>query len=212
MPDYCLRIHHPYEDAKRIFAAFALRCDKLVVYEHPADGKTKRIHCHALLTGTNVDKKQLRNVAEGTHSVDVKGNGNMAFSEDEWDQDMHFVTYMSKGKWDPKYYKGFSEEDITTAKSLWVERKSASFVDKADKEYLAFAQGMFDCKAVWRDGTGAECLHPQYFPLITAARAYVHQVFGGFHKPKNFNILKNFLREYAYTMNVSIPKGEKGFW
>jgi len=40
----------------------------------------------------------------------------------------------------------------------------------------------------------------------------VHDVHGGFHKVQNFNILKNFLREYGYVNHVTIPKGEKPFW
>jgi len=210
MPNYCARLTYSYEDCSGVFHAWALRCNQMVVYEH-VGSKTEKVHCHVLLTGTSVDKKQLRNIAEGTR-LDVKGQQRLAFSTNEWDGDVHFITYMSKGKHEPKYQKGFTAIELDEARKAWKEPTSTLLMDKSDKNYYAFAQAMFDDKAVWKDGAGVECSKPQYYPLITAARAYVHEVHGGFHKVQNFNILKNFLREYGYVNHVTIPKGEKPFW
>jgi len=210
MPNYCARLTYSYEDCSGVIHAWALRSDQVVVYEHVGN-KTEKVHCHVLLTGTSVDKKQLRNVAAGTR-LDVKGQERLAFSTNEWDGDHTFITYMSKGKYDSKYTKGFTAIELDEARKAWKEPDNVFKLDKADKKYFEFSQAMFEDKAVWKDGAGVECQRPQFYPLITAARAYVHRFHGGFHKPQNFNTLKNYLREYGYVNNVTIPKGEKPFW
>lgn len=211
MPDYCFRISHAYEAAQRIIAAWALRSDKLIVYEH-VGGRTEKVHIHGLILGTSVDKKQLRNVAADTNSCPVSGQENLSFTTNDWDGDSHYMTYMSKGKHDPKYLKGYTDDEARVWKQKWVEPNPVFSFDKDDKMYDEFSQSMMDTNEIWIDTEGHESKKPQYYKLVHHAKDWVRKVHGGFHKVRNRNILKNMLIGYLDQYNVSIPKGENPSW
>jgi hypothetical protein len=64
-----------------------------------------------------VQKKQLRNI--GIVHVNLKGNENCSFKDAlTWEKP---VTYMTKGVYDPKYNKGFTEVELNELKAKWVE-------------------------------------------------------------------------------------------
>ena len=65
MPHYAVRITHSYEVAKPIVHLWAMKCEKILAYEHLGE-RTGKIHIHLLLVNTSVDKKQLRNIAATT--------------------------------------------------------------------------------------------------------------------------------------------------
>ena len=64
MPHYAVRITHSYEVAKPIVHLWAMKCEKILAYEHLGE-RTGKIHIHLLLVNTSVDK-QLRNIAATT--------------------------------------------------------------------------------------------------------------------------------------------------
>jgi len=67
------------------------------------------------------------------HGVPVKGSGQLSFKAtykdkvtgrkvDITDETIpKYITYMSKGKYDPKYNKAFTDENIGYYKSLWID-------------------------------------------------------------------------------------------
>ena len=65
MPHYAVRITHSYEVAKPIVHLWAMKCEKILAYEHLGE-RTGKIHIHLLLVNTSVDRKQLRNIAATT--------------------------------------------------------------------------------------------------------------------------------------------------
>jgi len=132
MPHYAVRITHSYEHCKRVIGLWALRCQKMIVYEHEGE-KTNKVHIHVALFNTSIDKKQLRNVAAST-GLPCKGNENMAFTKKDWDLDPIYITYMTKGKHDPKYNKGYSDEEVSTFRNNWVEPAVYQKKDPKDVE------------------------------------------------------------------------------
>lgn len=121
MPHYAVRITHSYSVAQSVAHVWALRADKVLVYEHSKETNTARdkTHIHMLLVNTSIDKKQLRNIAKETN-VPTKGNENMSFKMAE-QPFTKYITYMSKGVLQPKYNKGFTPEELEEYRLLWVE-------------------------------------------------------------------------------------------
>jgi len=144
MPDYAVRITHSYEEAKPIISLWAMRTTKMLVYEH-IGGTTNKTHIHVSLLGTNVDKKQLRNIA-ATTKIPVSGNENMSFKI--WDKDEEYIKYMTKGKHDPKYNKGYEEFELLEIKKRWVETRLIDKPDKTDKLLGGFDTYIYDNNVV----------------------------------------------------------------
>lgn len=118
--DYAVRITHSYEVCKAIIDTWSQRCEKMLVYEHNELGK--KVHIHMVITRSDTEKKWLRELGART-GVNLKGNENCSFKK--FDGNKTAIVYMTKGINDPKFNKGYSEEDIALWKSQW-EQKPAS--------------------------------------------------------------------------------------
>ena len=120
MPHYAVRVTHSFLQARPIVHEWAMRADKVLVYEHSKDTNTARdkTHIHMLLVNTSIDKKQLRNIA-GATGVPVKGNEHMSFKMAE-EPFGTYITYMTKGVLDASYNKGFTPEELAQYKHDWI--------------------------------------------------------------------------------------------
>jgi len=141
--DYAVRLRLPYENLRQVVSDWALRSQKMVVYEHPEEGN---VHCHALLIGVYDTTNTLRNVLR-KHEVPLKGAGQLSFKTADAESAQKFITYMSKGKYDPKYYTGYDEDYLNSCKSLWVEHRKLS-VDET--LYAVYEKAVYEhrCQAV----------------------------------------------------------------
>lgn len=119
MPRNCFfaRITRPYSDLSGVVARWALRCERLVVYEHIGE-QTEKTHIHAAIYGAGCDKKTLKN---DYSFLQLKGNEDHSWKE--WDGVDTAITYMTKGSLDPKYVKGYTEGQMNDLKSKWTEPK-----------------------------------------------------------------------------------------
>lgn len=140
MSYYAVRITHSYAIAQRIVTLWSLRCDKVLVYEH-IGGKTGKPHIHLALYNTSIDKKQLRNIARVT-GIPVEGNEYMSFKK--WNRDETYLSYMSKGKHDPSYNKGYTDEELQRIKAGWIEKTLDPKDDNDDKLLNEFDQYLVD--------------------------------------------------------------------
>ena len=128
--NFAVRLRKPYDSLRQAISAWSLECSKVVAYEHPEDGN---IHCHLALMGYYGSKQHLK---------DVLASHGCTFKPDEWsfkesfkapgsktcvpiteDTLPGYITYMSKGKYDPKYLKGVTEEFCAEQKAKWVDYK-----------------------------------------------------------------------------------------
>lgn len=137
MPHYAVRITHSYEACQRVVGLWALRSDRIAVFEHEGE-KTGKTHIHLALFGTSVDKKQLRNIAAAT-GLNVKGNENCSFKE--WDgKPDNYMYYMTKGKYDASYIKWYTIDDVNEWKRLWVPPKDYETQNHWQKLYYEFSE------------------------------------------------------------------------
>lgn len=114
MESYAVRITHPKTTVQHIIASWSTQCEKLLAYEHTDASK---IHCHLLIVNSRIGKKQLRNIAANC-GVNVKGNESMSFKA--YDSNNRYLTYMSKGQFNPFYLQGYTQDECDAAKAEWV--------------------------------------------------------------------------------------------
>jgi len=118
-----------------VVTALATKCETLVVYQHEADDKTKRIHCHIL-----IETKLADNAIRETRN---KVLGDKYRKDDHWiaskvQKGEHkgkplsieaLLVYASKGKYDPSYVKlgaDIPSSAIAEAKSAWKSQQTPS--------------------------------------------------------------------------------------
>lgn len=112
---------------------WARRATKMVAYEHPEEGN---IHCHILLMGVYCTDQTLKDDLK-SHGVGLKGAGQLSFKTTFKSPDkvkleineetcLKFITYMSKGKYEPKYFTTFTQEDIKSCKDAWINYRHKS--------------------------------------------------------------------------------------
>jgi len=115
-----IRVSRPYDDLKLFSEKLADACDACVIYEHEADASVSRTHIHAFVEGPKVSTDTMKNWVKKALNV-------TAFPKADWSfvgaTDRGFITYLSKGNIDPKFFKGISDEDIRTLKTAWVQRE-----------------------------------------------------------------------------------------
>lgn len=119
--NYAVRITHSYEVCKGLIDTWSLRCEKMLVYEHVGT-VTEKVHIHLIIEQSDTHKKWLRELAQRT-GVNLKGNKFCSFKE--FDGNKTAMVYMTKGIYEPKFNKGYTEEEIALWKSQW-EQKPAS--------------------------------------------------------------------------------------
>lgn len=116
--NYAVRITHSYEQCKNLVTSWSYQCKKMLVYEH-VGSVTEKVHIHLVIEESEVTKKWLREL--GTRQgVDLKGNKNCSFKP--YDGNVRALVYMTKGVLDPKFNKGYSDQDIAHWKSLWEDK------------------------------------------------------------------------------------------
>lgn len=204
--DYFVRITHSYEAIAQLVSLWALRSERLAVFEHTGT-KTEKIHCHILILGSVLQKKQLRNI--GSEIVMLKGNEFCSFKECiSWETP---VVYMTKGKLDAKYLKGWTQADVDMWKSRWVEPKSY----QKPNPYQGVYDYVFDSVNGFSitDDDRDEGVYAPFLKLKHHVRRWVFAYHNEFWTPQAQNHYKVCV--YTYVMrnkNIPIPDNEWKRW
>jgi len=122
--NFAPRITIPWCDVSAVQAVWTECATLVVAYEHEADAKVKSTHCHFLILGSTVQEEALKRKFKSVISnipVHLKGNGLWKWASDYGEPNKKFITYMSKGKLQPKYYYGIALDEIETYRLKWVE-------------------------------------------------------------------------------------------
>lgn len=114
--DFAVRITRSYEEVARVISRWALECDKMVVYQHEGE-RTGKVHIHLGIEGSRICREQLRNIANTILINPCKGQGDWSFKV--WDKEERYIVYMSKGKHNPSYNKGYDEVYLSGLKSKY---------------------------------------------------------------------------------------------
>lgn len=129
-----IRLHVEWSN---VLIPFFNSLDRVAVYEHSADEQVSRTHIHALVE-TSVSTDTLKNRIE-QHIGFRPSRSDWAFStqvgKPKAPVEDKFITYMSKGKLDPVFIKGFTQDECDRYKALWIEKSQSS--DPSKKQVVS---------------------------------------------------------------------------
>lgn len=146
---FAVRITKSFSDLSGVVRAWALKADKMIVYEHVGD-ETEKVHIHLLMLGVSVDAERLKQIAQATNRNLGSGNGFWSFktkvkkdtiSPNNSDK---FITYMSKGKLEPSYNQGWDEATLARLKDAWVDQVNLSREQKLYWEFVDYLKVTVD--------------------------------------------------------------------
>lgn len=121
MSDFAFRISVAYDEVK-LDDLFDL-CNQVIIYQHTADDSIKRTHIHGLIFGCTRKEDTVRNkFFKGKYEYSMKTK-----------VDDKFITYMSKGKLDPVFIKGFDSDLVRQRKSEWQDHRITPTVEVSEK-------------------------------------------------------------------------------
>jgi len=199
--DYAIRVTLPYQECKQAMGLWATKCEKLIVYEHVGD-RTQKIHIHIGIKGSILEARQLKNIFAEL-CPQVAGNLGL-YSRKEWDGEMKYITYMTKGQYDPVYNKEYTIEYIDEAKAKWVRPTAYEKVSKAKELLEKFYTWYYDRHGNLQDVTG-------FFLLRPRVKEYVYVKFGQCWDIPAMNAYKMIMRTVIYSNNIVIPPEEKSW-
>lgn len=135
---YFVRITKAYHDVSGMITDWANRAAKVVCYEHVGT-ETEKVHIHVLLVDCEVEKKMLKTMVS---KYNLKGNKDWSWKERKDLSDTPMI-YMTKGKLDPKFLKGYTEQEAQGWKTRWEEKREESVWEKVidycygDEQYVS---------------------------------------------------------------------------
>lgn len=113
--DIFARVTVSYDDVSGFIEKLSEDCDKLIVYQHD----TARVHIHFYAVNCRIKTDAIKTRIKKYLHVAEWDKNNWSFKSAN---DSGCITYMSKGKLDPRYIKGFTQEEIIGYKDKWTER------------------------------------------------------------------------------------------
>lgn len=125
--DYKLRLTVPYADASGVILRIAEQCESIIVYEH-SEG-CERPHIHALILGLQRSYDTVVGWMKSICPARSDRSLGTSYGKEKKPLDLGFISYMSKGKYDPVYVKGISNDDIA-------ERKGQGYYLEGSKDIV----------------------------------------------------------------------------
>ena len=210
---HAVRVSHTFEKAKAMVSRWSLECDKMVVYRHKEG--TPKEHLHLLMEGCRIGKKQLRNI--GAEFIDLKGTEKCKF-EDQTTQDLSkYISYMTKGKYDPMFFTGYEVSYLAECKSKGYDKEDTQVAKKKCRYLEFFNEYDEDCEYNMRKHLIND-RHPDQGPVPIAdkyqfVKTYIRKQImdNGVWTPNNGLLFKSFVMTYCYRHSIPIPDNEKGW-
>lgn len=150
--NFAVRIHASSELVKKSLALWASVCDKILAYEH---NEANRVHTHLLVLGCVRTAENLKDLCRSV-GLSLKGNSEWSFksgyidkvSKKKVELTEHtmdkYVVYMSKGKHDPYYNKGFEVAYVNARRAEWVAPDPTKSKDSYIYDEFAKVMGVQD--------------------------------------------------------------------
>lgn len=223
---FAARITLPFSDLSGAVRAWSLKCDKLLCYEHLADEKVNRTHCHLLMMYTGCTAENLKTIMK-EYVDESKIEGGNSFWSFKTKSKKHgavteetapkYIVYMSKGVYDAKYVKGYEASYLDERKAAWVQPEEV--MSKAEQEYELFEEHMYYyCRDHIQDPelmlqTGKLLLaYNQIDVLVRAARAYAFAIHKRVWTVQTARMAKSICITYAMRHGIQVPEDKVKVW
>lgn len=207
--NYAVRITRAWDIVERAVVALALRCDKVLAYEHVGSA-TEKVHVHLMLVGVRCDTDTLKNDCKRNGLGMLKGNADWTFkTKDKKYGDVQdspqYICYMTKGKYDPKYNKGYTQEELDIAKATWVvPSKQKSLWSKWFAEFELMVPKDLPQHSVL--GINSAESFPGWSKVRSMAIAFIFEKTGELRR-KDRNDAVDMWLTYCYKHHIDMPKG-----
>lgn len=140
-----------FQDLSGLTDVWEKKCDSLLVVEHPAEGKTKRVHCHFLIETGSGENWFRDKGKEVLNEYFKRGNYWIALRVQKGDhagkliEREYTATYMLKKTLTPSFAKNFSPEEVEALRQAWVDKPtSESDSSDASEVYIELVMKKFD--------------------------------------------------------------------
>lgn len=139
--NYALRITFSAEALRPWFSRMSMHCEKVIFYEH--SDNVSRVHVHGILWGCTVSDDTFKNwIKETLHLTPVANEWSFKQTYGKGANkrrvDEGYIAYMSKGKYDPVYNKGYAEDLIAEQKAKGFDGKDDYQLSKDEALYKEF--------------------------------------------------------------------------
>jgi len=101
-----------------------------VVYEHEADATVSRTHIHAYVENPTVSTDTMKNWVKKALNVTSFPKADWAFTTAD---NLGYITYCTKGRLCPVFFKGIEHSQIEELRAAWVEQEP---VKKGKVQYI----------------------------------------------------------------------------
>lgn len=133
---YFVRVTASYSELETFFVS--VPADTVVVYQHD---EASQVHCHFYIV-----------TSLKTDSLKVRLKKLKQFDKTQWSfktaRDDRCIRYMAKGKYEPKYVRGYSQDKINDFKADWKpeakEKEKATVYDIAQEVYDAIKNNNYE--------------------------------------------------------------------
>lgn len=157
-----MKIYHacifaPYAELSGVVDVWTTKSASLLVVEHPAEGKTQRIHCHFLIE-TESGENWFRDEAKSVMGEYIKrGNYWIATRVQKGEHQGKLLSrqetakYMIKGKYLVNFAKNFSIQELESLRQEWVETDKSDIPGKDSERLIKQVMDRVKSNFLWHD-------------------------------------------------------------
>ncbi len=188
---FAVRISLPQDDVHSIVSKWETHCKQIVAYEHH-DGN--RPHCHLLLWECDVTSERLKQISGRTERGNTFWNFKTMEAGDNAEQ---YITYMSKGQYDPFYNSSevfWDWKNLENLKKKWTEPVKPVKKLDSNQRYQEFEDIVRAMPPEQRSDKTWIKLH---------ARTHLLK-FHTWMKPQYYNDLKGYVETYAHKYHLQV--------
>jgi len=125
--DYAIRIARSNRDISGVYDMYKGVCEVLVVYEHPNNSREGE-HLHMIMIGSTKGSDTLKNYLKKLYgefrAQDWSFKTTFKRDGEVLPVSKKFISYMSKGKYDPVYMYGVSADEISVYKAQGYDKNA----------------------------------------------------------------------------------------
>lgn len=209
MDGYAVRMAMEFKDLIDLITykgAWYDMADQIICYEHPHP-PASRTHCHLLIINPTHCVRSFKDKS----GLPNGGNSMWSFKPIAREAFERYITYMSKGIYDPKEFQGrnklFTIENLNDLKTKWVSRPTVVKYSKSQQEYYDWL-AKFKTKAQYIALVENKDNLNKDDPLIQIVKRdaanYLIAKNDGFYNQNVANQITNFVRSFLHELNYRI--------